>query len=808
MKCPVCNSSFWNQPVHNYIQHIKLHTVTNIICTHCNKTFTSVNSFSKHLTKTFPLNILPKQNEIREYENNTFIEKENFPLNKNNNNVNLTNNANISDLKNTQISNFTKGFLTVALSMFEINSLNRKEIFNNIKLIANQNLNLLNIIKDNVKFNENDINFINTLIDRIEEYSDLTEYKFLKFLAENNVYIPPETVLLSSNETHVLKDLNNVIKTENNCYQYISPIKIMGKILSDDYILSSIISEIEYYAEIVNPGTIESILQTPLWKQKVMNVTVDTNERKTLYVPIAIYADDIDPLNTLASHGGSYKIGLVYLYILCLPKNMRSKLDFYFLTQSYYSADQKDFGNHLLFKKLQNDLKYLQESGIDINYKGYTKVKFILTLITGDNLELHDLLGFCKSFNSNILCRFCYLTKEERSYMNKQVDHLLRNEHSYEIDLQNIDVRKSGLTETCIFNEIPGFNVTQNFYSDTMHDVLLGTGKYDCGYSLYHILHSPDNSLNIDLLNSRIRQFDYGPNRTNLIDTLFIDKLKNGSIKGSASEMLQLIIHLPLIIGDLIDENNLYFILILKVKELVVILLQKSYDKNLAGYVKHLVSEYLELYVHLFGNTLKYKHHLFTHIAMIISLIGPLIQYWCMRPESKNAIFKQFANGSNNRKNLILSLTLRHQLKFSSFLCKDKNYSDFETKIIGKVLRTELEIHFDLKLPLLFESFEYMNKFIYLGTIFCIGSVIQSGMEPDGAPLFSKICKILYISQNDLLLIIKPLTLIRFNRHLSAYQIKEEDDVCINYIFFSDITSEPKSYHLISKNADVYINYH
>lgn len=67
--------------------------------------------------------------------------------------------------------------------------------------------------------------------------------------------------------------------------------------------------------------------------------------------------------------------------------------------------------------------------------QGKTKIYFKLGLILGDNLGLHSLLGFVENFNANYCCRFCKMTKIQRSLATVEDKSLLHTYHSYEHDL-------------------------------------------------------------------------------------------------------------------------------------------------------------------------------------------------------------------------------------------------------------------------------------------------------------------------------------------------------------------------------------
>lgn len=711
-----------------------------------------------------------------------------------------------TSVQETSLSVFSKSFLFLALKMLDDPKNNRKQVFNNMKLMAEQNLSLLNLITNNININkQNDLIFLNNLKETITEFTELTENKFLKFLKQNNLYIEPRTILIRSEEKFINKNGEQLIKNEDYTYEYISPKEIFEKVLNDDYILEEIIKTIEHYACVNDDHDIESILQTKEWKQRVLDQQQNETEN-VLYVPIAGYSDDIDPQNTLGSHGGSYKIGLFYLFILSLPNNLKAKLDYYFLVQMYFSGDQKAFGNDILFKQLNGDLKYLRETGLPIQHKKYTRVKFLFVMLTGDNLGLHDLLEFSTSFNSNIVCRFCYMPKKERQRATIQQDHYMRNKYTQVTDENSNNISTTGVSKKSVFAS--NINVTQNFFVDLMHDFLLGTAKYDLAFSLHQIIKDKNEKLDINVLNNSVRNFDYGSNKSNIIDSFTEEKLKNGVIKASASEMMTLILFLPIIIGDFVTRDNKYFKFILHVKELLIIFCQRSYNKHLHVHAKIVISSHLQMFVELFGECLKYKHHILLHYHIIMYKSGPLVNFWCMRTESKNAIMKQIATVNNNRINLIKTITLRHQLAFSSFLCKDKTTSDFEFFIINSITHTQIEQEFGIIFPFINCKLQFMKKFKYLGNFFETKNIIITGLTIDESPIFAKILKIILMNETDLILIVKTLQLDFFDKHYAAYRLFESNFEATNYVLFSEIPKDPVAYNLIYKNNSMYVNYY
>lgn len=117
----------------------------------------------------------------------------------------------------------------------------------------------------------------------------------------------------------------------------------------------------------------------------------------------------------MGAHAGIQKLGAVYISLSpCLPSQYSSKINNIFLALLFNSTVRKDFGNQIIFNKLIEEIIFLETIGVDIvvdnkNYKLY----FSLTLIVGDNLGLHSILGFSESFMTNFPCRFCKTSKAD-----------------------------------------------------------------------------------------------------------------------------------------------------------------------------------------------------------------------------------------------------------------------------------------------------------------------------------------------------------------------------------------------------------
>lgn len=170
-------------------------------------------------------------------------------------------------------------------------------------------------------------------------------------------------------------------------------------------------------------------------------------------------------------HTGKKKLGATYVSNECLPPRLASKLDSIFLYLLVNVDDKKEIkSNQLHFQTLIDELKVFEEKGMTINGE---IIKFQLVQILGDNAGLNSILGFVENFNSDFSCRVCKLTKEKSGKFAVEVQSRLRSLINYEKDVEKSNVKLTGVKERCVFNDVPGFNVIENFLMDLMHDILV-----------------------------------------------------------------------------------------------------------------------------------------------------------------------------------------------------------------------------------------------------------------------------------------------------------------------------------------------
>lgn len=67
------------------------------------------------------------------------------------------------------------------------------------------------------------------------------------------------------------------------------------------------------------------------------------------------------------------------------------------------------------------------------------------------------------------------------------------------------------------------------------------------------------------------------------------------------------------------------------------------------------------------------------HYHTITEQLGPLVHLWSMRFEAKHRIFKTAANTTSNRRNICMSLAIKHQLQLNDMFLKGTLSNDIES---------------------------------------------------------------------------------------------------------------------------------
>lgn len=225
-----------------------------------------------------------------------------------------------------------------------------------------------------------------------------------------------------------------------------------------------------------------------------------------------------------------------------------------------------------------------------------------------------------------------------------------------------------------------------------------------------------------------------------------------------------------------------------------IIMAEEVTDEN-CSLLKKLTSEHHKLYINLFDDVLKPKHHLLLHYPRVMQQIGPLKYMSSIRFEAKHKELKQTANAITSRKNPAYSLAMKHQLQFN---CRFISNKGFENRLKWGVILHDNLMDIDL-----FNNFKRILPFVSFDSYKCVSWIKVNGTlyKPNMVIVIdktnSKFGNIQYIIKNDsheTFFICKELKTVEFNFHFYSYEIEDTQ----SWVFMSQ--SKLETYKTCNKH--------
>lgn len=595
-----------------------------------------------------------------------------------------------------------------------------------------------------------------------------TEYRRFQAFESSGFYIPPVDYILGSrlNDSRTREgsvELNMIsVKAK-----FVPLRSILKKIFELPGVLDNTIAYMKSLPK--NPTTLTNFVQGELWLEKTIgyNGTV---------IPLFVYFDDFEAGNPLGSHSGIHKVGAVYTSIPCFPPEVQSMIDNIFLTLLFHSSDRKYFGNRATFNILIQELKFLQTEGITVDLPGgiTQKLFFVMGLIIGDNLGVNEILGLTSSFSANYCCRFCKVHKQLLQTQPVENVEFLRTKENYALDLSLKNVSLTGVVEECIWHEIPGFHLTENFSVDIMHDLFEGVCKYDMTLILKYLIFDA-SFFSMDMLNARLKSFSYSDHDNhNKPPMLSVDNIMKRNLRMSASETICFVRNFSLLIGDFVPKDNDVWEFYISLRQILDIVTSDYIQLDSCQLLTTLISEHNSMYISLFGDSLKPKHHFLVHYPRIIQMVGPLKHIWSMRNEAKHRDFKKAASSIYSRVNICHSLAVRSQLKFAERLISQKGVTKEIEIGTGCIVNVSDMEHFELfsnSLPPGFRGSVFSANWVIKRIHLKIGCVVIISLDDECAPLFGVIRHIFVDSLRNVLIVLSHLITVGFDEHYHAFEV-------------------------------------
>lgn len=498
----------------------------------------------------------------------------------------------------------------------------------------------------------------------------------------------------------------------------------------------------------MSSSNICDFFQSPLWLH-ILNFYPNK-----MVLPVFLFYDDFEINNPLGSHSGIHKLGGTYVSIPALPIQYQSHLENIFFSILCHSCDRNLFGNRAIFNILLQELAYLENEGITVVVGGKKhQLYFVLALIVGDNLAVNGILGFTESFKANYFCRLCKASKEQCQNLCTSVSDFQRIKENYDRDVIASNVSNTGIKEPCMWNDLSSFNVTENLTVDIMHDLYEGICRYELGAILYAFIIN-EKFFSLQLLNERIKFCKYVVNETNRPTLIKMEQIRKKYIIMSSSEMKCLIRYLGLIIGNKVPHNNAFWELFLLLKKIISLSSSQVTNPSTCTLLKSVIEEHHNLYLELFNESFKPKHHLITHYPEVMLNIGPLRGISAIRFEAKHRHFKRIAAATSSRVNITLTIAKKNQLQLSERLLSRRGFP--ETIIFGPV------IDVDCFMWVKVNGIKYIVK----------KTVLLTNVD-EPLPQFSRFETIERDENNELLFSLKIMENIGYYFHVDAFEIKE-----------------------------------
>lgn len=215
-----------------------------------------------------------------------------------------------------------------------------------------------------------------------------------------------------------------------------------------------------------------------------------------------------------------------------------------------------------------------------------------------------------------------------------------------------------------------------------MHDLAEGICHYDMCYIIKHCIECGYFSL--EQLNTRIKYssvFNYGSiDKSSEPPFIFKKHLDSLTLKMSATQILCFVKYFGLLIGDLVPDDDPFWLLYKLLREILDIVFAKNIHNNYFNILQVLVNEHHKLYLQITNDNLKPKYHILVHYPNFMKKAGPVSQFSCFKFEAKHKFLKKSAFTNSCKKNKAYSVAVKHQLHMCyRFLSSSSILQNFST---------------------------------------------------------------------------------------------------------------------------------
>ena len=485
-----------------------------------------------------------------------------------------------------------------------------------------------------------------------------SEGKRIKFIKETFEHTQPETIYLPTNKDEAKES-----------YQYVPITESLKVLLEDETYIKQKLSD-GYFSE---DAIYKDVRDGEYFKANKFF------ERNPEAVPIMMFQDELEVANPLGSGKCKHKINCTYYTTYDVQSPLRSKTSSIQLVSLIRSKYWKKHGNEKTNKRLLDDLKKLEDVGIEIKKPSKKTVKAGLVVFVGDNLGLHQLAEYNACFSSGGICRICKaqygeVCREHLLYAGVEEDFEpeLFTESVYD-ELANTADRNGGpsaescgIKTHCVFNCLESFHCATGMPPCLGHDFFEGLFSYDFQFLVDFIINK-EKLLTTEEFNRRLSKCKLSLRDSRNRPNLFKTRAINSKYEGTSGQLRVLSRIMTMILYDVIDRSETAGKMIIKLQEVAeIVTAPKLSTYEIDFEMTEIIESYLDLRISAISSLgmphARPKHHFLGHYPRCYKKYGPLISLWAMRMESKHTYFKGVIKASKNFKNVSKTCASRHEL--------------------------------------------------------------------------------------------------------------------------------------------------
>lgn len=310
----------------------------------------------------------------------------------------------------------------------------------------------------------------------------------------------------------------------------------------------------------------------------------------------------------------------------------------------------------------------------------------------------------------------------------------------------------------------------------------------------------------LSIFNEKLLAFAYGPDSKNKPCPIEREHLKRGNVRLSSGETLTLLRFLGLLIGDFVPKDDSIWAMFITLRKILDILLSVKISVGTEDLLQVLIAELNEQYIKLTKESLKPKFHNLIHYHTALKKHGPLSSLWSMRFEAKHRQSKMSARSSCNRKNVTLTLAIKHQLQLNEMFLRGKlsnmlNVGPIKSLLLSETKLLQSSLQLDPKKTLTKVSWATISSIHYK-----IGSILVKSLSSDCYLYdFFLLNKIYVYDSNRLIFSGTVLNTLWFNEHYYAYEVEIPSMQQQIYVFLESFLSPIPNTMNILANGKQYI---